>query len=185
VGKGIGMSNDPLTILGLARDECTPFEIDRRFIARRRELREALDDPACYFQARRGLEDLYQAYRTLRSIPTPEPPDVLIRIAKPSDGAAERIAYLRRMIEVSLESGLLRCTRRQEIVAEGRRLKFSEFQMQLLIAQVQYGGALMTPPVTDEQLTPCSGLTRIGVRIAAAGVLALALFLSVVRWLVE
>jgi hypothetical protein len=73
--------------------------------------------------------------------------------------------------------------RRQEILAEARRLGFSDFQAQLLIAQVQFG---------DDQIPLLSGgvvharrgeSPRTWARFAAAGVLALAMFLAMVRWL--
>ena len=174
------MPSDPIVILGLTSGESSPEEIDRRFITRRRELRAALDDPGRYDAARRELEELYQAYRALRSPKREGPP---IRMAEPTDEPAERVAYLRRLIEVSLEGGLLRYTRRQEILAEGRRLGYSDFHVQLLIAQTQFGGEPLAIPPADEHVAGAESSANVGARIAAAGVLALALFLAAVRWL--
>lgn len=174
------MSRDPWDILGLAAGESSTREIDLRFIARRRELRAALNNPARYVEARCELEDLYRAYRALRE---PARPADLGRSAEPTDSETDRIKYLRRAIELSLEGGLLRYSRRKDILSEGQRLGFSEFHTQLLIAQVQFGGELFAPPITDERILRKSGGSETGLRIAAAGVLALALFLGLVRWL--
>lgn len=174
------MSRDPIVILGLTSGESSPEEIDRRFIVRRRELRAALDDSGRYDEARRDLEELYQAYRELREPARGGKP---LRSAEPTDAATERIAYLRRLIELSMEGGLLRYSRRREILAEGRRLGYSEFHTQLLIAQTQFGGDLFAPPSADERVARAEASAGVGARIAAAGVLALALFLAMVRWL--
>lgn len=174
------MSRDPWTILGLTAGLSSTREIDRQFIARRRDLRAALHDPARYTAARRDLEELYQAYRALRE-PNRAPDS--FRIAEPTDDEIERVAYLRRLIELSLEGGLLRYSRRREILGEGQRLGYSEFHTQLLIAQVQFGGELVAPPIARDNGAGSIDTAQVGLRVAAAGVLALALFLAMVRWL--
>ena len=70
-----------------------------------------------------------------------------------------------------------------EILAEGRRLGLSEFHTQLLIAQVQFGGELVVPPARCDIPASSETGSRVGARFAAAGVLALAIFLAMIRWL--
>jgi hypothetical protein len=62
-------------------------------------------------------------------------------------------------------------------------LGFSEFHTHLLIAQVQFGDGIVAPPCGHRRSTSTESASRIGARFAAAGVLALALFLAMVRWL--
>jgi len=174
------MPLDHHTILGLTSAECGTRELDQRFIARRRELTEALEDPAKFAESRRALDDLYRAYKALRNHKRNGAP---VHIASPEDDETERVSYLRRYIEESLEGTILRCSRRREVLAEGRRLGYSEFHMQLLIAQVQFGGDLIAPPKATLKPNTLDRSARVGSRVAAAGVLALALFLAMIRWL--
>jgi hypothetical protein len=133
-----------------------------------------LDDPGTHATARRELDDLHLAYTTLRD---PRRQAEYVQSRNEDD-----LAHLRRLVNASLEGGLLRHSRRESILEEGRRLGLSDFQTQLLIAQVQFG---------DEQINPVGGGSRAlslnarsaAARLAAVGILALAFFLAMVRWL--
>ncbi|RMF71332.1 MAG: hypothetical protein D6744_18095, partial [Planctomycetota bacterium] len=96
---------------------------------------------------------------------------------------AGRQETLRRMIEASLEGGLLRHSRRCEILRAGRALGFSDFHTHLLIAQVQAGDAELLPTLRRFRPPSNDSLRRTTARFAAAGILGLALFLALVRWL--
>ena len=85
------------------------------------------------------------------------------------------------MIACTRDAGEI--SRRKEILAQGRRMGFSEFHIHLLIAQVQFGGNLVVRPMSCRDSVSSAAAARIGARFAAAGVLALALFLAMVRWL--
>jgi hypothetical protein len=174
------MSRDYFSILGLTPGRYEPSEITRHFNARRRWLITALDSPARHVEIRRQLNDLHLAYNALRD---PRRQAECARAALGDEGDSDRVARLRRLIEASLEGGLLRCSRRKEILTQGRRMGFSEFHIHLLIAQVQFGGNLVVRPTTCRDSASSAAAARIGARFAAAGVLALALFLAMVRWL--
>jgi hypothetical protein len=171
------MSRDYFATLGLTPGRYEPREIARRFAARRRRLLADLDDPTRHVESRRRLNELYLAYNALRD------PRRQVECARRGDDGDDRVARLRTLIEASLEGGLLRCSRRAEILAEGRRLGFSEFHTQLLIAQVQFGDGIVMPPCGRRGSGSAESAARIGARFAAAGVLALALFLAMIRWL--
>jgi hypothetical protein len=174
------MSRDYFAILGLTPGRYEPKQLARSFEARRRRLLAELADPARYVESRRGLDELHQAYNALRD---PRRQAEHLRLVRDGDRADDRVARLRRLIETSLEGGLLRYSRRLEILAEGRRLGFSEFHTQLLIAQVQFGGELVVPPARCGVAASSETSSRVGARFAAAGVLALAIFLAMIRWL--
>lgn len=95
----------------------------------------------------------------------------------------ENVARLRRLIADSLEGGLLRYSRRQAILDEARRLGVSDFNAHVLIAQVQFGDASVSPastgPVGNGRLSD----GRAAARLAGAGLLAFALFMSAMLWL--
>lgn len=173
------MSHDYFSILGLTPGCYAPGEIARRFNARRRRLLTALDDPAQHVESRRRLDELHRAYNALRD---PRRQAEHRRAARAGDDQ-DRVARLRRLIELSLEGGLLRYSRRAEILDEGRRLGFSEFHAQLLIAQVQFGDGIIAPPYRRDVYRSAESASQVGARFAAAGVLALAIFLAMVRWL--
>ena len=168
------MGRDYFTILGLAPGRYDSAEIARRFRAERARLLAQLHDPSTHVEARRRLEDLHLAYAALRD-PGAQAEYLAARV-----GASDDVAYLRRLIAASLEDGLLRYSRRQEILAEARERGFSDFQTQLLIAQVQFGDDSFSPATPHYRRRD---FTRTRARLAAAGVLALAMFLALVRWL--
>ena len=80
------------------------------------------------------------------------------------------------------KAGLLRYSRRVRILEEARRLGVSDFHTQLLIAQVQFGGPIVTAPRGGRAARIPDSPKRVVARFAAAGVLALALFLVAIRW---
>jgi len=168
------------SILGLTPGCYEPGEIARRFDARRQRLLGQLGDPLRYAESRRHLNELYLAYNALRN---PQRQAEYLREAREGEDGEDRVARLRRLIESSLEGGLLRYSRRVEILAEGRRLGFSDFQTQLLIAQVQFGDGIVAPPYGRGRSESAESASRIGARFAAVGVLALAIFLAMIRWL--
>lgn len=143
------------------------------FQRRRRTLLRRLADPRQRNAAARELDQAYLEHR-LEAFPA----DV-----------CEPVEQLRRRIAASLEGGLLRQSRRAEILAEARRLGIAEFHAHLLIAQVQVGsldGGLCaedlvrvgSPPVAAR-----SAGSRVGLRLMAAGLLGAAMFLAMVRYL--
>jgi uncharacterized protein YhaN len=174
------MSRDHFFILGLKPGRYDPGEIARRFYVRRQRLLAELDDPVKYVESRRQLDALYRAYTTLCD---PQRQAEHVQAARREDDADDRVARLRRMIESCLEGGLLRYSRRAEILAEGRRLGFSAFHVHLMIAQVQFGEEIAAPPFRRAGLPAGRATARVGARFAAVGLLALAIFLAMVRWL--
>lgn len=169
------MAQDYFAVLGLSPGRYDPLEITRRFQARRAQLLAELDDPARYAETRRALDQLHLAYAALRD---PRRQDDHQRSRLPEAEAGER---LRGLIAASLEDGLLRYSRRQAILERARELGLSDFQAQLLIAQVQFG-ARETPLIRSAPVTVQAADSRTWVRLAGVGVLALAIFLFLVRW---
>lgn len=174
------MSRDFFAILGLKPARYSSAEVARQFAARRQRLLAELDDPARHVESRRQLDELYTAHNVLRN---PQRQDEHLRRLQGQADDADRVTRLRELIEASLEGGLLRYSRRAEILAEGRHLGFSEFHTQLLIAQVQFGGEIVAPPQVSAAVKREENSSRVGARFAAAGVLALAIFLAMLRWL--
>lgn len=177
------MSAEYFTILGLTPGRYEPAEITRRFLEERRRLLDRLDDPGWHAESRRRLEELHVAYRVLRD--PRRQAECLATAGQVHDASRQLI----RLIEASLEDGLLRYSRRQAILAEARRLGLSDFQAHVLIAQTQFGGT--GPPeaaLRDTfRLNPRAaarpeGEARHGARLAGIGLLTLALVLVLVRW---
>jgi hypothetical protein len=99
---------------------------------------------------------------------------------------ADQIAGLKILIAASLEDGLLRHSRRQEILSEARQIGLSDFQAHLLIAQVQFGDDRFTADwiaAGRRNQTRSAEWTRAGARMAAASILAVGIFLALVHWL--
>jgi len=163
------MARDYFAILGLSPGRYDSREITRRFVERRSQLLATLADPATHAKTRQQLEDLHLAYRVLRD-PQRQSEYLAARAAD-----EDRLGQLRRMIAASLEDGLLRYSRRQMILEHARKLGLSDFQAQVLIAQVQFGdGDFMDWPATPRATSPRAAVWR---RAAAVGVLGLAMFL--------
>lgn len=104
---------------------------------------------------------------------------VSLKSTEPSDDLSASES-LKRLIDESLEEGLLRFTQRQRILAEGRRRGFSDFHTHLLIAQQQHGdqrpltmGMVETTRRAEER--------QMAARLAAATILALAVVLATIR----
>ena len=171
------MGRDYFAILGLAPGRHEPAEVARRFRLERSRLLAQLDDPVARDAARRQLDYLHLAYAALRD-PCAQAEYLRARVE-----GADDVTRLRQLIAASLEDGLLRYSRRQEILAEARRLGFSEFHTQLLIAQVQFGDDGLWPPESAATRRERRDTSRAWAGFAAAGVLALTLFLALVRWL--
>ena len=174
------MSRDFFLILGLKPRRYERSEITRRFAALRGELLAALGDPTRHVEARQRLNELHRAHNVLRN---PQRQAEHLRLIRPEGEEPDRVTRLRHLIEASLEDGLLRCSRRAEILAEGRRLGFSDFHTQLLIAQVQFGEGIVVPPYVGDCPACEDSAPRVRARFAAAGLLALAIFLAMIRWL--
>jgi len=165
------MPRDDFALLGLTPGRHDPRAITLRFEAERARWLAALHDPRTYETARTHLEELHLAYRALLAGRGQS-------AAQPLDRATE----LRQLIAASLEDGLLRHSRRQAVVAKGQGLGFNEFQVQLLIAQVQFGGPPEPALASAPAASGAAPHPRAWARVAAVGVLALVMFLGMVRW---
>ncbi|MFO0840326.1 MAG: hypothetical protein U1D55_17600 [Phycisphaerae bacterium] len=170
------MPRDYFSILGLAPGRYDPAEITRRFFSARERLMRQLDDLARRAETHRLLEDLHIAYAALRD------PQLQAAHVAPVESTDDRIGQMRRLIAACLEDGLLRYSRRQEILTEGRRLGFSDFQTQLLIVQVQFGDGDVVAPPRGAGARRGTQDCRIAARFASAAVLALAAFLTMIVW---
>jgi hypothetical protein len=169
------MARDYFAVLGL-RPECySPQIITRCFQAERTRLLRHLHDPLRYSLTRRHLEELHLAYATLRD------PDRQEEYRNRLAALPEPVRELRALIGASLEDGLLRHSRRQGIIARARELGFNDFQAHLLIAQVQFGDE-RTPVVPTTVKPPQrDGNGRGWARLAGVGMLAVTMFLVLVR----
>lgn len=165
--------DDYFAILGLAPGRYDPPEIRRRFDRERTRLLSRMGEPAAGPAARRELDDLHMAYTTLR-----DPASQARYLAE--HGNLDGMTRMRRFIEASLEGGLVRYSRRQRILAEGRRLGFSDFQTQLMIAQVQFGDSAIDSTPARRAASPRQGAGW--ARVTAIGLLATAIFMLMVEW---
>lgn len=170
------MARDPYVVLGLPFDCSDPRQIAASFQRRRARLLSELDDPTRHDATRHALDELYLAYMMLR--------DPRRRAAHlQARAAGDAVAELREQIAAALEDGLLRYTRRQAILQRAAELGIGEFQAQLLIAQVQFGGedidVVAVPVASGRRAEP----PRLWARAAGVGVLALAMFLGLIHWL--
>lgn len=174
------MHNDPRNILGLSQGGVDPAELKQRFDALRKHWLGLSADPQTYWAARDALNELHVAYRLVRAEPRGSAGAVLPPQAPPVSGdEAERVAYLTRRIQASLEGGLLRHSRRRALLIEGRRLGFNDFQTHLLVAQAQFGGRPL--PISEPSSTYEARHGRTGARLAAAVLLGLGMFLAALR----
>lgn len=172
------MSLDPFSILRLSQDRTDPGALRAQFAKRAEELKIAMKGGRDALQIRRDLEELDIAYKILQD---PESRTVFVRREK-SPAPPERAALLRALIVASLEDGLLRHSRRQRILEEGRKLGFSPFHTQLLIAQTQFGPQRVLS-FEDDREHAGNRPGHATARFSAAVVLGFALFLAAVRWL--
>ncbi|MBN2446290.1 MAG: hypothetical protein JXO22_06175 [Phycisphaerae bacterium] len=170
------MAHDHFAILGLRPGLHKPAEVRRRFEDERQRLVAALHDPARHHETRQQLEELHIAYRTLSDQERQR------RYLDAADRTPAPAARLRRLIAVSLEDGLLRQSRREVIIEQGRALGFSEFQVQLMIAQEQFGDKEVDAPVPRPRRQSATAIA-VKSRLVAAAALAAGMFLLMVRWL--
>jgi hypothetical protein len=161
--------------LGLQPGTYSFAEVSRCFGIVRARLLEELEDPSRHESARRNLDRAYRARNAFQA--TREQTPGL------HEGESDRYSRMRRMIESSLEDGLLRCSRRHQVIAEGRRLGFSDFHTQLMIAQVQFGDRELIRVLGPDARRDRHSVAKIGAKVSAAGVLGLTIFLAMVRWL--
>ncbi|MCH8854311.1 MAG: hypothetical protein IID41_16910 [Planctomycetes bacterium] len=168
------MNDDYFTILGLTPGRYKPRDITRSFQRVRTGLIAQLGGSGATDDTRRKLDRLHLAYNALRE------PDSQAGYQARNDSADDAVA-VKRLIAASLEDGLLRFSRRQMILEEGRRRGFSGFQTQLLIAQVQFGDdRIAAPPRAADGLL--AGTHRTWPHLVAIGLLAVALFLILIGW---
>lgn len=172
------MSLDPFSILRLSQDRTDPAALRAQFARRAEELKFAMKSGRDAMQSRRDLDELDIAYKILQDS---ESRTVFVRREK-SPAAPDRAARLRALIVASLEDGLLRHSRRQRILDEGRKLGFSPFHTQLLIAQTQFGPQRVLS-FEDDREQPGNRPSQAMARFSAALVLGFAIFLAIVRWL--
>lgn len=150
------MTHEYFALLGLAPGRYEPGQLARSFGDRRRHLLAELALPGKRQSAARRLDQLYRAYAALRNLAcsdaSHEPSQSPVTRATPADApppphvsahgldtSSGRADTLRAYIADSLEEGLLRFSRRQEILSFARTLGISDFHTQLLIAEVQFG----------------------------------------------
>lgn len=168
------MSRDYFAILGLAPGRYEPGVITRQFEAQRDQVLARLGDADGGRSARHRLEQLHLAHATLRD------PDAQQAYLEARFGDDD-LRRLRLLIAASLEGGLLRYSRRREILAEAQRCGLSDFEAQLLIAEVQFGSD--TPVVAPKRRTRRSnGAARAGLGLLAAACLGSAMLVGLIRW---
>lgn len=172
------MSRDHFSALGLTPGRYSADEIAARFAASRAEALQRLDEEGQRATAERDLDRAHLAYRALGH---PVAQEACLRVVN-EQGPFDRTATLRRIIDWSLEGGLLRYSRRQQILEAGRALGFSEFHVHLMIAQAQFcdDDPLAPSGVGDYENDDSAGSIR--ARITAIALLALALFIALMRW---
>lgn len=169
------MSQDYFAILGLSPGRHERHVVTRRYLQLRDQLAHELTAGRDGGASRRKLDRLHVAYTALCD------PNAQMRYLR-AERRPDNAARLRNLIEASLEDGLLRYSRRREIMDEGRRLGFSDFQTHLLIAQTQFGDEQLT--IAPRRPPARGGDSHAAVfRLAAAGCLGAALFLVMFRWL--
>jgi curved DNA-binding protein CbpA len=181
------MRQDYFAILGLGPQPHDPAVVEAHYALARQHLRRRLADPAACRDALRELDQAHLAYNVLRDTGRQAAYLEVLRRGDPGE-------TLRGMVFDALEDGLLRHSRRQEILAAGRELGFSEFHVHLLIAQAQFEGDTRSIPSRsrlDAPRAPFSARAsqsarparrRAAARLAAAGMLAAALFVLLVRF---
>lgn len=171
---------DHFAALGLTPGTYDPRVIAQRYLELRQRAGASLFDDD---ESRQRLAELSAAYEVLRDPEQQAAHRALRRFDAPADS-------LRRVIDASLEDGLLRYSRRQEILAAGRALGFSDFQTHLMIAQVQFGDERIdfnpTASATRNASTShrSNGASRGGLLAGvAATAVALTVFVMLLRWI--
>lgn len=172
------MARDYFAVLGLAPGRYETSEIAHQFFSRRDQLLARLRSETGDDGLRQQLDEVHLAYATLRDPQRQEELRQMIERGEDRPAAADE---LRALIASALEDGLLRYSRRQQILARARELGFGEFQAQLMIAQVQFGDDAVPPP---RHRNGRSGVRRSTgwSRLLATGALAFGMFLYLVHW---
>lgn len=171
------MALEYYALLGLVPQRYPRDVIASRYFEQRQHLLGSLHDPGRYTESRQRLDELYLAYSVLSH---PRLQDEYLRTG---GYAGDAVGHLRAIIAGSLEDGLLRHSRRQAVLRAASRLGLSDFQAQLLMAQVQFDDEddLVMPRVIrpHRPARPARPYSR----AIGAGMLAAAIFLFLVRWL--
>lgn len=162
------MTADHFQTLGLGPGRHDPRAVALRFHALRSEALRLLARPETVRQGEARLDALHLAYNALRD-----------GGAADAD-RADHLAQLRALIAASLEDGLLRYSRRQRILDAGRAAGLSDFETQLVIAQVQFGDCdspgLFAPSASSARRPVVWPF------VTAAAMLGLAVLLAEVWW---
>lgn len=167
------MAAEHLQILGLAPGRHDPRVLAERFEALRAEALAMLARPETGERGAARLDALHWAYRAACR-------DANVGARSDVNRHGDASAELQAIIAASLEDGLLRYSRRQQIIEAGRARGFSDFQTQLLIAHTQYCDAGQY----DEAPRSIAAPPRRPVWpfVAASALLAVAMFLMQVWW---
>ena len=181
------MEHNCFAILGLTPGPYSNELITQQFEAQRSKCLESLrsvDDPG----AERRLEAVHMAYKLLN-----DPERQARHLAAVRDGRLnDPHDHLRDLIAAAMEDGLLRYSRRQELIRIGRVLGLNEFQVHLLIAEVQIALPRDREPLTKKEIKLLRQVEtterddssrRSRHNLIAAGLLALGLFFSALSWL--
>lgn len=168
------MSRDHFAALGLPPGRYSREALAAHFASQRAAAMARLADGRQRVAAERELDALHLAHRALSASAGQ---DVTPSAATLS---VDRVAVLRRIIDWSLEDGLMRYSRRQQVLDAGRSLGFSEFHIHLMIAQAQFCDSDALAPFSVEARPEPADKLR--ARLAAIVVVALALFLGLLRW---
>ncbi len=155
--------------LGLAPGRHDSGTLARRFRELRAEALHLLASPDTAMQGEARLDALHLAYRALSAQTAATP------------AGADALGDLRALIAASLEDGLLRYSRRQQILEAGRAAGLSDFQTQLVIAQVQFGDDHAAPAL-PAQRPACAPRRRTWPFLTAAALLGLAGLLAEIWW---
>jgi hypothetical protein len=176
------MEHDCFAILGLTPGPYTPELIVKRFSEQRSRCLERLSTQQSS-TAERRLEALHIACQLLS-----DPQRQQRHLMAVRDGMlADPQAHLRDLVAAAIEDGLLRYSRRQELLRIGREMGLSAFQVHLIIAEEQVGQAQLKPrttqPAKTETTTRSNAINQTRLNFAAAGLLALGLFFMAISWL--
>lgn len=163
------MPHDYFAVLGLSPGRYEPAEIAARFAVLRRRL--VAETPGAATHA--ALEELHTAFRAL--IDPQSQAEHRAALRRPMDA----LDAFRGEIRLAVEGGLLRQSCRKALLARGRRIGLSDFQVQLLIAEVQFGDP-EAPPLVNPR-PEFHTRHAIWPRLAVAGVLAASMFFYLVR----
>lgn len=163
------MPRDYFAVLGLSPGRYEPAEVVARFAVLRRRLVEGTPGP----ETHAALEELHTAFRAL--VDPQMQAEHRVALRRPLDA----LDALRQEIRLALDDGLLRQSSRKALLASGRRIGLTDFQVQLLIAEVQFGDP-DAPPLVNPR--PAFGTRRaVWPRLAVAGVLGVSMFFYLVR----